>query len=147
MDRSIYYKNAVGNANTPMGSNITYFWNKYGIEVNSIFKNITNLVSVPKLSTGQLIVIPLLRDLLDIKNNACTLDNFSEEDIDMLIREVATRRENIQLQKVHIFICTYIITINCFGISMILLWWLNKHILSLSLSYIIIVCSLHSVHN
>ena len=56
-------------------------------------KNITNLTSEPKLSTEQLIVIQILRDLLDIQNNACTLDNFSEEDIhvDMLIREVATR--------------------------------------------------------
>ena len=30
------YKNAVGNANTPMGSNIAYFRNKYVIEVNSL---------------------------------------------------------------------------------------------------------------
>ena len=74
-----------------MGSNITYFRNKYGIEEISLSKNITNLVSESKLSTGQLIVIPLLRDLLDKKSNACTLDNFSEEDIDMLIRKVATR--------------------------------------------------------
>ena len=85
------YKNAVGNANTPMGSNIAYFRNKYGIEVNRLSKNITKLVSEPKLSTEQLIVIQHLRDLLDINNNACTLDNFSEEDIDMLIQEVATR--------------------------------------------------------
>ena len=74
-----------------MGSNITYFRNKYGIELNSLSKNITNLVSELKLSIEQLIVIQHLRDLLDIKNNACTLDNLSEEDIDMLIREVATR--------------------------------------------------------
>ena len=85
------YKNAVGNANTPMGSNIAYFRDKYGIELNSLSKNITNLVSGPKLSTEQLIVIQHLRDLLDVKNNACTLDNLSEEDIDMFIREVATR--------------------------------------------------------
>ena len=74
-----------------MGSNIAYFINKYGIEVYRLSKNITNLVSEPKLSTEQLIVIQHLRDLLDIKNNSCTLDHFSEEDIDMLIREVATR--------------------------------------------------------
>ena len=85
------YKNAVGNANTPTGSNIAYFRDKYGIEVNRLPKNITNLVSKPKLSTEQLIVIQHLRDLLDIKNNACTLDNISEEDTVMLIREVATR--------------------------------------------------------
>ena len=66
------YKNAVGNAITPMGSNIAYFRDKYGIEVNSLSKNITNLVSEPKLSTEQLIVIQHLRDLLDIKNNACS---------------------------------------------------------------------------
>ena len=37
--------------------------------------------------------VPLIPsgDLLDIQNNACTFDNFSEEHIDMLIREVATR--------------------------------------------------------
>ena len=46
-----YYKNAVGNANTLMGSHIAYFRNKYGIEVNGISKNITNLVSESKLST------------------------------------------------------------------------------------------------
>ena len=86
-----YYKNAVDNANTPLGSHIAYFRDKYGIEVNRLSKNITKLVSEPKLSTEQLIVIQHLRDLLDIKNNACTLDNFSEEDIDMLIQEVATR--------------------------------------------------------
>ena len=85
------YKNAIGNANTPMGSNIAYFRDKYGIELNSLPKNITNLVSEPKLSTEQLIAIQHLRDLLDIQNNACTLDNFSVEDINMLIREVATR--------------------------------------------------------
>ena len=64
---------------------------KYGIELNSLSKNITNLVSEPKLNTEQLIAIQHLRDLLDIQNNVCTLDNFSVEDIDMLIREVATR--------------------------------------------------------
>ena len=75
------YKNAVGNATTPMGLNIAYFRDKYGIELSSLSKNITNLVSELKLSTEQLIVIQHLRDLLDIKNNVCTLDNFSEEDI------------------------------------------------------------------
>ena len=85
------YNNAIGNANTPMGSNIAYFRDKYGIELNSLSKNITNLVSEPKLNTEQLIAIQHLRDFLDIQNNACTLDNFSVEDIDMLIREVATR--------------------------------------------------------
>ena len=85
------YNNAIGNANTPMGSNIAYFRDKYGIELNSLSKNITNLVSEPKLNTEQLIAIQHLRDLLDIQNNVCTLDNFSVEDIDMLIREVATR--------------------------------------------------------
>ena len=85
------YNNAIGNANTPMGSDIGYFRDKYGIELNSLSKNITNLVSEPKLNTEQLIAIQHLRDLLDIQNNACTLDNFSVEDIDMLIREVATR--------------------------------------------------------
>ena len=65
-------KNAVGNANTPMGSNIAYFRDKYGIEINSLSKNITDLVSEPKLSTEQRIVMQHLRDLLDIKNNACT---------------------------------------------------------------------------
>ena len=67
-----FYKNAVGNANMPMGSNIAYFRDKYCIEVNSLSKNIINLVSEPKLSTEQLIVIQHLRDFLDIKNNACT---------------------------------------------------------------------------
>ena len=82
------YKNAVGNANTPMGSNIAYFRDKYGIEVNRLSKNIVKLVSEPKLSTEQLMDIQHLRDLSDIKNNACTLSNFSEEEIDMLIQEV-----------------------------------------------------------
>ena len=85
------YKNAVGNANTSMGSNIAYLRDKYGIEVNRLSKNITKSVSEPKLSTEQNIVIQHLRNLLDIKNNACTLDIFSEEDIDMLIQEVVTR--------------------------------------------------------
>ena len=35
------------NANTQMGSNIAYFRDKYGIKVNSLSKNITNLVSEP----------------------------------------------------------------------------------------------------
>ena len=61
------YKHAVGNANTPKGSNIVYVRDKYGIEVNRISKNITNLVSEPKLGTEQLIAIQHLRDLLDIK--------------------------------------------------------------------------------
>ena len=74
-----------------MGSNIDYFRNMYGIEVNGLSKNITNLFSEPKLSTEQLIVIQHLRDLLDIKNSACTLYIFSEEEIDIFIREVATR--------------------------------------------------------
>ena len=69
----------------------TYFRDKYGIELNSLSKNITNLVSEPKFSIEQLIVIQHLRDLSDVKNNSCTLDKFSEEDIDMLVREVATR--------------------------------------------------------
>ena len=66
------YENAVGNANTPMGSNIAYFRDKYGIEINRLSKNITKLVSEPKLSTEQLIVIQHLLDLLDIKYNVCT---------------------------------------------------------------------------
>ena len=57
------YKNAVGNANTPMGSNIAYFRDKYGIELNSLSKNIINLVSEPKLSTEQLIVIQHLQHI------------------------------------------------------------------------------------
>ena len=81
---------AVGNANAPMGSNIAYNRDTYGNEVNSLSKNIKNLVSDPKLSTEQLIVIQHLRDLLNIQNNVCTLDNFSEEVMDMLIREIAT---------------------------------------------------------
>ena len=63
----ICYKNAIGNANKPMRSNIAYFRNKYCIAVNGLSKNITNLVSEPKLSTEQLIVIQNLRDLLDNK--------------------------------------------------------------------------------
>ena len=75
-----WYKNAVGNANTPMGSNIAYFKNKYGIlKVNGLSKNITNLVSEPNLMTEQIIVIQHLQDLLDIKNNACTLDHWRIE--------------------------------------------------------------------
>ena len=61
------------------------------VSISILFGMASSLVSKPKLSTEQLIVIQHLRDLLDIKNNACTLDNFSEEDIDILIREVATR--------------------------------------------------------
>ena len=61
------YKNAIGNANTSMGSNIAYFRDKYGIEVNRLSKNITKLVSEPKLRTEQLIVIQHLRELLNIK--------------------------------------------------------------------------------
>ena len=60
------YENAVDSANMPMGSNIAYFRNKYGIE-NGLSKNITNLISEPKLSTEQLMDIQHLRDLLDIK--------------------------------------------------------------------------------
>ena len=48
-----------------LGSNIAYFRDKHGIEVNSLSKNITNLVSEPKLSTKQLIVFQHLGDLLD----------------------------------------------------------------------------------
>ena len=40
-----------------MGSNVAYFRDKFGIEVNRLSKNITKLVSEPKLSTEQLIVI------------------------------------------------------------------------------------------
>ena len=61
------------------------------MEVDGLSKNNTNLVSEPKLSTEQFIVIQHLKDFLDLKNNACTLDHFSDEYIDMLIREVATR--------------------------------------------------------
>ena len=43
--------------------------------VNGLYKNNTNLVSEPKLSHEQFIAIQHLRDLLDIKNNACTLEN------------------------------------------------------------------------
>ena len=77
-----------------MGSNIAYFRDKYGIEVNRLSKNIVKLVSEPKLSTEQLMVIQHLRDLLDIKNNACTLGNFSEEEIDILIQEVDNDNDN-----------------------------------------------------
>ena len=94
------YKNAVGNANTPIGSNIAYFRDKYGIELNNLSKNITNLVSEPKLSTEQLIVSQHLRDLLDIKSNPCTLDNLFEEDIDMLIQEVANQKSKYSTTKV-----------------------------------------------
>ena len=41
----------------------------------------TNLVSVPKLNNEQLIIT----QHLDINNNAFTLNNFFDEDIDMLI--------------------------------------------------------------
>ena len=67
------YKNAVGNVNTPTGSNRAYFGNKYGIEVNSLSKNITNLVSESKLSIEQLIVVQHLWDFSDIKKNALGL--------------------------------------------------------------------------
>ena len=56
---------------------------------NTILNNKDHAFSGPKLSTEQFIVIQHLRDLFDIKCNACTLYILSEEDIDMLIREVA----------------------------------------------------------
>ena len=46
--------------------------------VNGLYKKTTNLVSEPKLRIEQFIAIQLLRDLLDIKNNACTLDNLKK---------------------------------------------------------------------
>ena len=57
------YKNAVGNSNAPIGSNIAYFRDKYGIELNSLSKNIINLILEPKLSTEQLIIFQHLQDL------------------------------------------------------------------------------------
>ena len=102
------YKIAFGNANTPMGSNIGYFRDKYGIELNSLSKNITNLVSEPNLSTEQLIVIQHLRDLLDIKNNACTLDSFSEEDIDMFIERLQPDEQIFSYTMCkHLYVHTY----------------------------------------
>ena len=79
------YKNALGNANTPMGSKIAYFRNKYGIEVNCLSKNITNLVSESILVLSSLLLFTFTGSLRYKKNNAYTLNNFSEEDIDMLI--------------------------------------------------------------
>ena len=79
------------NARTPLGHNLTFFRNKYGIDIFcDEYNHCMKCIRKPKLKTEHVNNIEQLRALLDIRNGAYYIEGFLKPDIDTMIEYIAT---------------------------------------------------------
>ena len=71
-------KSAINNANSPLGHNIAYFRNNYGMCFN-------NMIHPPRLCEEKRMIIAQLKDLLLVKCGLYAIDGFTMSNIDVLI--------------------------------------------------------------
>ena len=86
---SACWKYANNNANSPLGYNIAYFRNSYGID---IFPNVCvkNIIHPPRLNNEQHMIISELNMLLLAKDEMYIIDGFTKSNIDTFIKLIAT---------------------------------------------------------
>ena len=84
------YRNAVRNANTPIGHNIAFLRNTLGIDIDN--NEITPDISLPKvcLTNEQSVLLSNLKMLLAVRNGDFTLPHLSFSEIECLITDIAT---------------------------------------------------------
>ena len=83
------WKYASNNANSPLGYNIAYFRNSYGID---IFPDVCvkKIIHPPQLDNEQHMVISELNMLLLAKGDMYNIDGFTKSNIDTFIKLIAT---------------------------------------------------------
>ena len=85
------FNNAMQNARTPLGHNLAFFRNKYGIDIFcDEYNHCMKCIRKPKLKTEHVNNIEQLRSLLDIRNGAYYIEGFLKPDIDTMIEYIAT---------------------------------------------------------
>ena len=84
------YRNAVRNANTPIGHNIAFLRNTLGIDIDN--NEITPDISLPKvyLTNKQRVLLSNLKMLIAVRNGDFTLPYLSSSEIECLITDIAT---------------------------------------------------------
>ena len=82
------YRNAVRNANTPIGHNIAFLRNTLGIDIDN--NEITPDISLPKvyLTNEQRVLLSNLKMLITVRNGDFTLPYLSSSEIDCLITDI-----------------------------------------------------------
>ena len=79
---------AINNANSPLGHNIAYFRNNYGINF-SHGMCFNKIIHPPRLCEEKRMIIAQLKDLLLVKCGLYTIDGFTMSNIDALIKLLA----------------------------------------------------------
>ena len=84
------YRNAVRNANTPIGHNIAFLRNKLGIDIDN--NEITPDISLPKVypTNEQRVLLSNIIMLIAVRNVDFTLLYLSSSEIGCLITDIAT---------------------------------------------------------
>ena len=84
------YRNAVSNANTPIGQNIAFLRNTLGIDIDN--NEITPDISLPKvyLTNEQRLLLSNFKMLIAVRNRDFTLPYLSSSEIECLITDIAT---------------------------------------------------------
>ena len=84
------YRNAVRNANTPIGHNIAFLRNKLGIDIDN--NEIMPDISLPKVYpiNEQRVLLSNINMLIAVRNGDFTLLHLSSSEIGCLITDIAT---------------------------------------------------------
>ena len=93
----IHNKSAMNNANSPLGHNIAYFRNNYGINF-SHGMCFNKMIHLPRLCEEKRMIIAQLKDLLLVKCGLCAIDDFTMSNIEALL-------SSLQLSEFYI-LCT-----------------------------------------
>ena len=86
---SACWKYASNNANSPLGYNIAYFRNSYGIDILPDVC-VKKIIHPPQLDNEQHMVISELNMLLLAKGEMYNIDGFTKSNIDTFIKLIAT---------------------------------------------------------
>ena len=83
--------NALSNANSPMGSNLSFLRSKYGInfQSHSFAHCIKVATTVEQLNSQSYCLIEQLRIVLRSRCNEYVINGFTHDDITELVREIA----------------------------------------------------------
>ena len=84
------YRNAVRNANTPIGHNIAFLRNTLGIDIDN--NEITPNIRLPKVyfTNEQRMLLSNLKMFIAVRNGDFTLPYLSSYEIEYLITDIAT---------------------------------------------------------
>ena len=86
-----FVKSAINNAYSPLGLNVAYFRNNYGINFShgrSMCFN--NIIHLPRLCEEKSVIIAQVNHLLLVKCDLYAIDVFTMSNIDDLIKLLAT---------------------------------------------------------